>query len=59
MLRVQFLKRNNGSTEVNLTARDLEGSVFKRLVNEYNELPFLGPMTLNQTYALEQAINLQ
>ena len=49
MLRIQFIKRNNGVSEVTLTTRDLEGSLFRKNLTEpalsFNELPFLGNMT--------------
>lgn len=56
MLRVQFIKKNDGSSEVVITTRDLEGTLFKRIFvsteHSYNEMPFLGQMNINQNYTL-------
>ena len=60
MLRVQFIKRNNGNMELVLATRDMEGSVFKSLTGDlFEELPFLGPMNLKGEYSKVQITNLQ
>jgi hypothetical protein len=47
MLRVSFLKLNNGNSQLGLLARNLEGSVFNvREDGDYDEGPLLGGMSL-------------
>ncbi|CAD8058857.1 unnamed protein product [Paramecium sonneborni] len=59
MMRVSFLKCNNGSAKVGLLIRDLEGSNFQSTKQgQFNELPFIGSMNLQQTYTYEQVTNL-
>jgi len=36
------MKRNNGIAEVEVSARDLEGSIFSNVQGKYNERPLLG-----------------
>lgn len=55
MMRIKFIKRNNGQMELQILTRDLEGTVF---TNTYQELPFLGPMNINIQYSEQQMLNL-